>query len=451
MRWCLALLVAAAVDSPSVLGDDGVVVIHAGHLFAGENLDPAKNRSVIVRGSKIVEIRAGFVSAADVGQSSAQVIDLSDAFVLPGLIDTHVHLTTTPEPSNEERSAAGDAAELSLLAAKHSIDLLDAGFTTVMDLGTGRRNHEVAIYAVRDAIQRSIIPGPEILATGSPISAPGSSRVSRLNDRVEPLLGPQAVCTGADQCRRAVQEQVYRGADFITFYNTGSLLLPNSPAAAFTIDEMRAIVETAHTLGKVVVADGGNTPGDGSGIDRAIRVGADIIDTVTFPGQETFRLLKSRDGYFAPHVYALEAAVGDSPETLTQGTMGWLPQPVLEELLRIKKLPSSATAGHRAGVTFILAADSGVFPHGDNAREVAALVAKGLSPAEALRAATINAARAHRIDHRTGSVEPGREADIVAVRTSPLEDPRALEAILFVMTDGRVHRPNLRDGSDERH
>lgn len=444
--WAAIPLVAAmyfgmhtSSDAAGTEDTGRVVVIHAGALLARPGESPARRRTVVVRGSRIDAVHDGFRDASAAGFPDAAVVDLSTKFVMPGLMDAHVHLTTEPRPGGTEKALHATDADLAIVAAVNAERLLSAGFTTVMDMGTGSRSHEKAIYAVRDGIRAGLIPGPEILAAGSPISAPGASRTTRFNDDIEEVLGPEGVCSGAAGCREAVREQVSRGADFINFYNTGSLLAKNSPAQTFTADEMRAIVEQAHALNRIAVADGGNTPGDPSGIDAAIEAGADIIDTVTYPGPDTFRLLASRNGYFAPHVYALIAAVGDSAETLTDGSMGWLPEPILRELFALKQQEPSAVAGHEAGATLILAADSGVFDHGLNGHELIEYTRLGIDAMETLAAATVNVAAAHRILDRVGTIEAGKEADIVAFDISPLEDMQTVLDPRFVMHDGRIH------------
>jgi imidazolonepropionase-like amidohydrolase len=415
------------------------VLIHAGELLAKPGEKPLRRQTVVVRGRYIESILDGFRNAASIGHDEAEVVDLSRQFVMPGLLDAHVHLTTEPLPGGTEKALNATDAKLAIVAAVNAERLLQAGFTTVMDMGTGSRAHEKAIYAVRDGIAAGLIPGPEILAAGSPISATGASRTQRFNDDIQAVIGPEGVCSGDAACRNAVREQIARGADFINFYNTGSLLGDDSPPQTFTIEEMRAIIDEAHALNRIAVADGGNTPGNSSGIDEAIRAGADIIDTVTYPGPSTFRLLKSGGGYFAPHVYALIAAVGDSRDTLRNGSMGWLPESILLELLRLKNEVPSAITGYEAGATLILAADSGVFDHGLNAHELIEYVKLGIDAMDALAAATVNVAAAHRILDRTATIEPGKEADIVAFGRSPLDDIASVLDPSFVMSDGRIH------------
>ena len=412
-----------------------LTIIHAGVLLAVPGDAPLPEQSIFVRNGRIVELRSGFATV-----DGAQVINLRQAFVLPGLIDLHVHLTSAPDPGGELDDVTENSADLALVAAVHAERLLAAGFTTVLDLGTGRRAHEEAVFALRDAIAGGRLPGPRILAVGTPLSIPGQSRTARFSDEVEAVVGPDNVCSGVDQCRHVVRAQIMRGADVINFYNSGSLLSVPSPAMTFTEEEMRAIVSTAHALGRPVVADGGNTRGDASGINAALRAGVDSIDTVTYPDKETWQLLKKTDAYFVPHLYAIEAAVGDTPETLEQGTMGWLPKPILEFLYRLKQESPAAIAAHKAGVRFAFGSDPGVFPHGDNAREFAELVRIGMTPQEAITTATVSAADMLGRSAELGTIEPGKQADLIATSGSPLEDVRELEQVRWVMKNGSVYR-----------
>ncbi|PCI51599.1 MAG: hypothetical protein COB49_01415 [Alphaproteobacteria bacterium] len=437
--FTLGIIYLLAAGMPAS-AETGLTLIHTGTLLAVPGKQPTTKQTIILRGHHIEDIRSGYLTPSDLGEKSARVIDLKDSFVMPGMIDTHVHLTTSNRPMDGENTVTSTESDLTILAAINAKKIVEAGFTTVMDMGTGRRAHERAIYATRDFIASGNIPGPDILAAGSPISATGYSRTGRFRDDVENIIGPQGVCHSPDSCRYRVREQIKRGADFINVYNSGSLLAKNSPAQTFSDAELAAIADTARMLGRVVVADGGNSKSSAAGINKAIKAGFSIIDTVTYPDDQTFKLLKKHGGYFAPHLYALIAAVGDTPETLEQGTMGWLPRPVLEQLYKLKAETPSAIIGYRAGATLILSSDSGVFPHGDNAHELVTYVDLGISAMDTLKAATVNAAKAYRIYHRTGSLEAGKEADIIAMRENPLDNIKTVLDPIFVMSDGHIHR-----------
>ncbi len=435
--WCFLVLFGLVAGSASAQGQpvSQLTIIHAGWVLAVPGEKPLQRQSIFIRDGRVEDLRPGFID-----DDSARIVDLRESFILPGLIDLHVHLSSDPQPGGELDDVVATAADLALLGSVHAERTLAAGFTTVLDMGTGRRAHEEAVFALRDAIAKGMLPGPRILAVGSPISIPGQSRTSRYRDEVEAVAGPDNVCSGVDACRRVVRAQVKRGADVINIYNTGSLLSSTPVAITFTAEELNVIVSTAHALGRPVVADGGNTKGDASGINAALRAGVDSVDTVTYPDRETWKLLQSTGAYFVPHLYAVEAAVGDTPDTLEQGTMGWLPRPVLEFLYRLKQETPSAIDAHRAGVRFAFGSDPGVFPHGHNAREFAALVRAGLKPVEAIEAATLSAARMLWREHEIGSIEPGKRADLIAVAGDPLKDIRELEQVSWVMKDGIEYR-----------
>ncbi|WP_195891466.1 amidohydrolase family protein [Luminiphilus syltensis] len=436
-RFVLSLTLLNLLSAPAgQCQEESTFALHVGTLLKKAGESPLKDQTVLIEGGLIASILPGFHTFDD--NPALEIIDLRQAFVMPGLIDTHVHLSTDHRPESTLSVVKSSSAELAIIVARNAESILMAGFTTVMDLGNGWRQHEQAVYAVRDAISQGALPGPEILAAGSPIAAHGFARTGRFNDAVEFAGGPEGTCQGPESCRYQVLEQLYRGADFINVYPTGSLLQQPSPQQTLTNDELSAIAETADLAGVKVIADGGNSPVGAAGINRAIEYGFDIIDTVTFPDNATFRLLNRNDGYFAPHVYALEAAVGDTPETLEKGSMGWLPRSILEQLYALKQQTPSALVGYREKSKLILASDSGVFPHGDNGNELLAYSKLGITPADTLAAATINAATAFGIEARTGHIAPGLEADLVAFRESPLENMGIVAHPELVISDGRI-------------
>lgn len=439
----IALLLAApaaTAESTTQPEDPGATILHVGTLIAVPGEPPSREQTLVVKDGRVAAIHAGYPSAASLGLTGdARTIDLRNRVVLPGFIDLHVHLTTEVSPGDALREVTQTDANLALVAARHALLTLQAGVTTVLDLGTGRRSHELAVYALRDAVESGWAQGPRILAVGSPLSAPGSSRTTSFRPDVEAHVAAQGVCSGPEDCRREVREQVRRGADVISFYNSGSLLLGrSSPAQTFTEDEMRAIVETAHALGKKVLADGGNTPHDASGINAALRAGADWIDTATYPDEETWRLLKSVGKQFVPHVYALRAVVAD-PEDHSDGSMPWLPVAAQAFLAELAAETPSAAVGIRRKASLAMGSDTGVFPHGHNLRELVELVRLGMTPSGAIEAGTVNAARAlGRPD--LGRLVPGARADIVGLAADPLTDIAQVLEVTFVMRDGRVYR-----------
>jgi imidazolonepropionase-like amidohydrolase len=428
---------------------DAVVVVWVGSLIATPGRPPLQEQSLVIRNGIIERIAPGRLSAAQVAGAAGQVrtVDWSRMYVLPGLFDLHVHLTTEPNPGGALQEVTQTSADLALLAAANAERTLRAGFTTVLDMGTGRRAHELAISALKGAIASGRASGPRILTVGSPISSPGNSRTSRFAPDVERVIPPQGVCSGADACRQAVREQVQRGADVINFYNTGSLLSPGSPAQTFTDEEMRVIVETAHSLNRKAVADGAGKRDSAAGINAAIRAGADWVDTVIYPDAMTWPLLSKARRPYAPHLYAVVAAVGDDEQHITEGSMGWLPPVVLNALLALKRETPAAKVAHGSGIRMVFASDAGVFEHGRNAGEFLEYVKAGLTPAEAIATATVNAADVLGLTADSGTLETGKRADLIAVATDPLEDVRALQNVRGVIADGRL----VSDGGSAAH
>jgi imidazolonepropionase-like amidohydrolase len=436
--WVLALL-SGASGTLAAAEHSATLIVWAGTLLTVPGQAPSSNQSIVLRDRRIQRISPGRLTAAAVGAdpTDVRIVDLTCCFVLPGLFDLHVHLTTEQGSAAVLDEVTLDSADLALRAATNAERTLQAGFTTVLDMGTGRRAHELAIFAVRDAIAGRLT-GPRILAVGSPISSPGNSRTAHYTPDIDRVIAPQGVCSGVDDCIRAVREQVERGADVINFYNTGSLLAANSPAQTFTDAEMSAIVSTAHSLNRKVVADGAGRLASAAGVDAAIRAGSDWIDTVIYPGKDTWSFLSKNGHMYAPHLYAMVAAVGDDDAHLAEGSMGWLPVPILQTLLKLKRERPAAVAAHAAGIRMIFSSDAGVFAHGRNAGEFAEYVRAGLTPAEAIATATVNAASVLGLIGDSGTLEVGKRADMIAVNSSPLQDIRALENVQVVIRGGDV-------------
>jgi len=435
-------LAACAFGSSAALAQPSkaVTVVWAGKLLAVPGQAPLTRQSIVIRDGAIERIASGYLSPAALGAppDSVETLDYSALYLLPGLFDLHVHLTTEPGPSGSLDEVTRTSADLALIAAANAEKTVQAGFTTVLDMGTGRRTHELAIYAVRDAVRAGQLVGPSILTVGSPICAPGSCRTQRFQPDVERAVEPQGMCSGADDCRRAVREQIRRGADAISFFNTGSLLAADAPAQALTDEEQHAIVDAAHALHRKAIADGAGTRASALGINAAIAAGADWVDTGIYPDRATWGLLARSQGFYAPHLYAVVAAVGDSAQTLSTGSMGWLPQPVLESLWALKQERPAAADALRAGVRMVFASDAGVFAHGRNAAEFGEYVKIGMTPAQAIATATVNAARVLGLAGERGTIEAGKRADLIGVAGDPLTDIRRLERVEIVMLGGRI-------------
>lgn len=416
---------APAAAAPAEQGP--VTVIHAGTLLAVPGQPPRREASVIVRGRRIVEIRDGYVDLP-----GARVVDLRDAYVLPGLIDMHVHLGGLDDRLRGRLEAANrdyeDEAYTALLNARRT---LLAGFTTVRDLGGEPRT----ITSLRDAINAGQFSGPTIVPAGRGVSVTGGhGGVNGLNRDLTAIGRERATntCNGADDCRRAVREQISAGAEVIKFAATGGVLsnVAGGLNQQMMADEMRAIVETARTFGRRVAAHAHGV----DGVNAAIEAGVDSIEHGTFTNDRTFELYRRTGAYYVPTLLAPAAALAD-------GQRGALTQAQYDKAREASgNAVRSFARAVREGVNIAFGTDSGVSRHGDNAQEFTLMVNAGMSPAAAIRAATVGAATLLGRADTVGTIEPGRDADIIAVAGDPTQNVRLLENVGFVMRHGRVHK-----------
>ena len=422
-----APLTATVAQAPAAAQAERVKVIHAGTLLAQPGRAPLRNASVVIRGNRIAEVREGFVD-----MPGAEVIDLRTATVLPGLIDSHVHLiglddriqARLQDPFRDHE----DEAYTGLLNARRT---LLAGFTTVRDLGAEPRT----ILSLRDAINANQFAGPTIVAAGSGVAVTGGhGDVNGLNRDLESVYKPQAthICDGPADCRRAVREQISEGADVIKFKSTGGVLsnVPGGLAQQMMDDEIKAVVDTARSFGRKVAVHAHGV----DGINAALRAGVDSIEHGTFTDDETFRLYRQSGTYYVPTLMAPAAALAD-------GERGALTTAQFEKARQAAgNARLSLARAVREGVNIAFGTDSGVSPHGDNAQEFGLMVQAGMTPAAAIRSATVDAAELLGRSDRVGTIEPGKDADIIAVQGDPLSNVRLLENVGFVMKHGRVHK-----------
>ena len=419
-----ALIATAAPAQPA----PKVTYIQAGALLATPGEAPRGSSTIIVRGSKIAEIRDGFVAP----EAGAELVDLRDKFVLPGLIDMHVHFYSSGYPLQSRLTfATRDKADQFVDAEVHARQTLDAGFTTVRDLGGDPRG----IRALRDAIARGDIEGPTIVNAGEMISVTaGHGDANGLREDIAHAerADTTAICNGADDCRRATRDQIFMGAETIKFAASGGVgsNIAGGLEAQMTYDEMKAIVDTAHAFGRKATAHAHGK----SGIDTALRAGVDSIEHGSYIDDETVALFKKTGAYLVPTRLAFE-------NVIRQGRAGERPRASVDKAEQVALVVAeSHKRAVRGGVKIAFGTDSGVGPHGINAQEFALLTDVGLTPAQAIRTATVDAATLLGRADRLGTIAPGKDADIIAVSGSPLDDVKRLEHVGFVMRQGVVHR-----------
>jgi imidazolonepropionase-like amidohydrolase len=364
----------------------------------------------------------------------ARLIDLRDRFVLPGLIDSHVHLTSDRAGTQGALAAMSENTPLRAYeAAWNAQKTLQAGFTTVRNLGSPGG----ITLGLRDAIARGWATGPRIIDAGSAISATSghSDRNLGLRDELRDEAGEtENLCDGADSCRRAVRRQISRGVDVIKIAVTGGV---NSPiglglGAQMFEDEVRALVETAHLYGKRVAVHAHGA----DGINMALRAGADSIEHGTMMDDESIRLMRQHNAYYVPTL----STVNGYLERLRANPNAYTGE-VREKIeWRIGVTGQSLRRAVPAGVRIAFGTDAGVSIHGRNADEFLLMVEHGMTPMQAIVAATVNAADLLGLAAEVGTIEAGKHADIVAVAGDPLADVGVLRDMRFVMRGGRVHR-----------
>ncbi|HEY0103910.1 MAG TPA: amidohydrolase family protein [Brevundimonas sp.] len=391
--------------------------------------DPAagrveRDKTLVIEGNRIVEVRDGFVG-------EGRIVDLRDSFVLPGLIDSHVHLTGEQNPNGRLEEVTQSNAEQAMIGARYARRTLMAGFTTVADLGGTNE----AVFALRDAIRRGDVPGPRVIASGSSVSVHGGhGDINGYREDVMHLLSSESVCSGVDDCMRAVRTQVRAGADIIKITATGGVLSNTAAGLGqqFSDDELAAIIAAGHRMGRQVTAHAHGA----DGINSFLRAGGDSIEHGTYLDAESIRLMQRQGVYLVPTLMAGDyvARVAAGPDNF------FTPAQTAKALQAGPLMLAMAGRAHDGGVRIAFGTDSGVSAHGDNAGEFALLVRAGLTPLEAIQSATVNAATHLKIEAEAGRIAPGRPADLIAVSGDPLSDVTELERVRFVMRDGVVYR-----------
>ena len=405
-----------------------VTVIHAGELLDRPGQKPRGNSTIFIESGKVTDVRDGFAPPPH----DARVIDLKNQFVLPGLLDMHVHLYQEGDPLKARlEGQRRDFEDGVLIAARNARITLEAGFTTVRDLGGEARG----IATLRDFINAGELPGPTIVPAGRMVSvSSGHGDVNGLNRRNTKAGREEAdnVCDGAESCRQAVRNQIMQGAEVIKFAATGGVGsdVAGGLARQMFEDEMRAVIETAKSFGRKTAAHAHGK----DGIDSALRAGVDSIDHGSFIDDQTIALFKEKGAYLVPTMMAPIAALeqarkGDRPAT---------------SLVKAEEAAAAMAESHKraikAGVKIAFGTDTGVSRHGLNAQEFKLMVDAGMTPMAAIHAATVAAADLLGRSANIGTLEKGKDADIIAITGSPLEDVTRLQNVGFVMRRGVVHK-----------
>ena len=414
-------------------------LLHVGHLLA-EPGKPARGASTIVlQGTRIHAVHSGHRApeVLDGVPADALVVDLGDAYVLPGLSDSHVHLTSDTagvQALVDEVTLSPPAQAFD--AAVNARKTLLAGFTTVRNLGDG----DGVTLALRDAIAAGKTIGPRVLDAGTSISVTAGHMDGSLGfreDLHDALDVHDNLCDGIDDCRRAVRRQVGRGVDVIKFASTGGV---NSRIGAgigqqIFEDEARAIVETAHLYRKKVAVHAHGA----DGILVALKVGADSIEHGTLLDEAGVKAFLAGGAYYVPTL----SVVNGYRERLEKNAGAYTDEVLAKIRWRIEVTGKSLQLAVKRGVKIAFGTDAGVSKHGRNADEFLLMVEHGMTPASAIRAATVGAADLLGLADEIGTVEAGKLADLIAVRGDPVEDVSRLQNVAWVMRAGAVYKAGL--------
>jgi len=385
------------------------LVIQNANIIDGTGGPVLEEASVVVEGEKIVEVGRGLDAPRD-----AQVVDAQGAYLLPGLIDSHVHVCSNSDPSimanlNYRRGT------LLLFGVRNLRRMLEAGFTTVRDMGAP----EDYGLALRDGVRSGLVRGPRLLACGKVISMTGGHADFHLPSGVS-FSGMSRIADGVEECRKAAREQLRMGGDFVKICSSGGVMSPTDPVDTpqFTLEEIEAITYEAGCVGRYVASHAHGA----TGIKNAILAGVRTIEHGSLIDSEGRRLLRERGGFLVPTLVA-------GWKIVEHGLEAGIPKYAVDKAEEIAhEVRKNTLKSLREGVKVAMGTDAGTpfNKHGENAEELALMVEAGFTPMEALVAATKVGADCVGLGDKLGTVEPGKLADLVLVDGNPLKDIRIL-------------------------
>ncbi len=425
----LPLLAGGHTTARGVAGE--AAVIHAGVLLDVPGNAPRRAASIAINAGRVVAVADGYLQPGEFAglfrkPDSVAVIDLRDHFVLPGLMDAHVHITAQPSVFvRSARSGTGSISkpDFALNGAVFAQRTLAAGFTTVRDVGSD----DESVFALRDAINQGIVPGPAILAAGPVISSTGGhgDRGNGASESLHPDVRlAEGVCDGADECARAVRHNIKLGADLIKFTASGGFMSGTGTQQMYEADEMRAIVATAHQRKLKVAAHVYSA----AAARVALDAGVDSLEHGWLLDDKALRQMKKQGAYLVPTL-------------LISRPSAWANMAGTGRGAEQRDAAQAFEKAYAMGVNIAFGTDVGIFDHGQNALEFSVMTDLGMSNADAIYSATIATAELFGVD--AGSIVAGKPADIIAVAGDPLADISELQRVRFVMKSGRVVK---RDG-----
>ena len=426
LKGAVAATALMAIAATAAAAD--IKVIHAGELLAVPGEATLKNQTIVVVDGRIKEVRSGFVAISEFGEG-AMLVDLSKSFVMPGLMDMHVHMQGELSAKADSETLRQSTADVGMKSVHFAKKTLLAGFTTVRDLGA----EPTHMYALRDAAAKGWVDSPRIIASAGVAATGGHGDVDGMRHDLLEKYTSKTICDGPYDCRRAVRRAVKFGADIIKITATGGVLSDTNTGTdqQMTDDELREIMDTAHGLGRKVAAHAHSA----QGINAALRAGVDSIEHGSYADEESIRLFKEKGAYLVPTLLAGATVVHMAK------TSDFMSPAIKAKAIRVGgDMADHFAVAYKAGVKIAYGTDSGVSRHGTNAQEAILMHEAGMTASDVLKSATVNAADLIGMSDSLGTIEAGKHADIVAMDASALDDLRELLDIDFVMKAGKIYK-----------
>jgi len=412
--------------APVALAD--TTIIHAGELLAVPGKAAKSGQTIVIEDGRIVEVKSGF-SDPGAFEGEVTVIDLKDQFVLPGLMDMHVHLQGQLGPKNDSERLKMSKQQMEMRSVMYGMRTLLAGFTTVRDAGSSSQE----MYALRDGINNGWVDGPRIIAAGGVGITGGHADISGVSPELMDVFTSENVCNGPYDCRRATRNVIKYGADWVKITSTGGVLTDRATGTGqqMEADELKEVVLAAKRMGRKVASHAHQE----DGIIAALEAGVDSIEHGSYAGPEAIKLFKKTGAYLVPTLIA-----GETVANLAK-TSDFMSPAIKEKAITVNAaMKGNFYKSYKAGVKIAFGTDSGVSPHGTNAQEAVLMVKAGMPEMEVIKSATVNAADLLDMSSSVGTIEAGKFADIIAVNGSPLENIQELLEVGFVMKGGKVYK-----------
>jgi imidazolonepropionase-like amidohydrolase len=426
---CVAAIVPAALSAADTPAQASVTALNCGHLIDTVNGKVLGDSTIVIENGRVREVLNGMQAPA-----GARLIDLKTETCMPGLIDSHTHLTGQTSRTGYVDKFHWNIADYAIRSTVYARRTLLAGFTTVRNLGD-QANESAAL---RDAINAGIVPGPRIFTAGKAIGSTGghADPTNGYSQEIAKDLGPSdGIINSAEDAVKAVREHYKRGDDLIKIMPSGGVLDEGASGdnSQMTLDEIRAVVATARDYGFAVAAHAHGA----EAIRRAVIGGVDSIEHGTYMDAEDMKLMVEHGTWYVPTIIAGDFAAQQAK------IPGYYPAQIAAKAAAIGPL-IQATAGraYKAHVKIAFGTDAAVYPHGQNAHEFELMVGAGMPPMFVIQAATVNAAQLLRHDKDLGSITAGKIADVVAVPGNPIDDISLMKRVSFVMKDAVVYKMN---------